>query len=230
MNVIGTVCARGGSKGVPGKNKRHLSGKPLFLHTVEHALSSPVINQGVYVSTDDQEIASVASENGAIVPTLRPAELATDNAPKLPVIEHLVSCVENSGIRVDLVVDLDPTSPLRQVDDIGAAMDCLEPNFDLVVSVTAARKNPYFNMVEADECGNYRLSKALDTETVRRQDAPNVFEINGSIYVYRREIIPSGLWAGRMNVYEMPAERSVDIDHELDFRFVEFLMAQRDKL
>lgn len=228
MRVIGTICARGGSKGVPGKNKRLLSGKPLIAHTVEQALASPVINAGVFVSTDDPEIAEIARQFGATVPVMRPAELATDSAAKLPVIEHLVCAVEASSGAVDVVVDLDPTSPLRSLADIDAAMSMLVEPFDLVVSVTPARKNPYFNMVEQLADGSFGISKALDPPPIRRQDAPDVYEINGSIYVYRRETIPHGLWAGRMMVYPMPMERSADIDAEADFQYVEYIMRARE--
>ena len=224
VNVIGTVCARGGSKGVPGKNLKLLCGKPLIVHTIEHALASECINGGVYISTDSPEISDVATAAGGRVPFLRPAHMATDGAPKVPVIQHLVEQLEAQGKRIDLVVDLDPTSPLRAVEDIEKAAACLVDPFDIVVSVTQARKNPYFNMVEQRSDGGFQLSKTLAVAPVARQTAPPVYEINGSVYVYRRHALAGGLWDSKITVYAMPAERSVDIDSEVDFRLVEMLM------
>src|SRR5687767_8270113 len=122
--VIATICARGGSKGLPGKNLRLLAGKPLIVHTIEQALGCAAI-EGVFVSTDDERIAEVSREAGAQVPYLRPAELATDEAPKLPAIEHLVAHLERAGAAVDTVVDLQPTSPLRTRADIEEALALL---------------------------------------------------------------------------------------------------------
>ena len=138
--TIATICARGGSKGLPGKNIRDFQGKPLIAHTIAHALACPQIG-GVFVSTDDPAIAEVARAAGAQVPYLRPAELANDAAPKLPVIEHLVQHLEAQGLTITCIVDLQPTSPLRDASDITCALQCL-PGADLVVSVSEAADNP----------------------------------------------------------------------------------------
>ena len=223
--IIATICARGGSKGVPGKNLRNLGGVPLVARAVAQALRCPAINAGVYVSTDDTRIAAVARDAGAMVPFLRPAELATDSAGKLPVIQHLCSAVASDGVRFDAVVDLDPTCPLRDDADIDGALSLLTPGVDVVIGCTEARKNPYFNMVERDADGYARLVKQAAINPVSRQQSPRVFEISGAVYAWHAHTLALGLWGGRAAIYEMPPERSIDIDSELDFRFVEFLLA-----
>ncbi len=226
MRTIATVCARGGSVGVPNKNIRPLLGKPLIVHTLEQALACAGVD-GVYVSTDSEAIASVARSAGARVPFMRPAELATSTAPKVPVIEHLVRGVEAATGPVDIVVDLDPTSPLREVSDIEACLRRLDGGTDVVITGYESDKNPYFNMVEERADGAAVLVKQPPREVVGRQSAPKVYAMNASIYVWRRASLPMGLWGGRAALHVMPRERSVDIDSELDFRLVELLMADK---
>lgn len=223
MTTICSICARGGSVGVPRKNIRPLMGKPLIVHTIEQALASQGIDR-VFVSTDDGEIAEVAAAAGAEVPFLRPAELATSTAAKIPVIEHLVSQVEAKGVEILRIVDLDPTSPLREVADIEAAIALLDQETDCVITGYRSDKNPYFNMVEQREDGSVGLVKTLSQGITSRQAAPKVWSMNASIYVWHRSTLQAGLWNGRTRLYEMPRERSVDIDSEIDFRLVEMLM------
>lgn len=225
MTTICSICARGGSTGVPRKNIRPLFGKPLIAHTIEHALACKLIDM-VFVSTDDDEIADVARAYGAIVPFKRPAEMATKEAAKLPVIIHLMNHVIASGVDVTRVVDLDPTSPLRHVSDIESAVALLDDDTDVVITGYEADKNPYFNMVEVKEDGNVRLVKPPPADVFSRQAAPRVFSMNGSIYAWHRNTVETGLWTGRTRLYEMPRERSVDIDSEIDFKLVELLMAE----
>lgn len=221
--TIATICARGGSKGLPQKNIKIFADKPLIVHTIEQALMTPSID-GVWVSTDDEAIADIARKAGAQVPYLRPASLATDNAPKLPVIEHLVQHIESIGLSVNRVVDLQPTSPLRTVADIQSAIMASDA-VPLLVSVRAASDNPYFNLVELDNKGLAHLSKG--NGTTRRQDSPRVCALNGSIYVWQRSALKQasteGLWSVKMGVYEMPAWRSVDIDNLEDFEYAQWL-------
>ena len=226
MRTIATVCARAGSVGVPGKNIRPLLGKPLIAYTIEQARACRGI-EAVYVSTDSEQIAAIARAAGARVPFLRPAELATSSAPKLPVIEHLVGEVEAQTGPVDIVVDLDPTSPLREVADIEACMQLLERETDVVITACESDKNPYFNMVERRADGSIGLVKPPGKPIAGRQMAPKVYAMNASIYVWRRASLRKGLWDGRAALHVMPRERSVDIDSELDFRFVELLMKER---
>lgn len=224
--VLCTICARGGSQGVPGKNIRPLLGKPLIVWTIEQALACPEIDV-VYVSTDSEAIAEVARRAGAKVPFLRPPELATSTAAKLPVIRHLVDWVEANVGGYDRVLDLDPTSPLRDIADIRACLNLLDAQTDTVITAYESDKNPYFNMVEYRADGNVGLVKPPATEVVGRQGAPRVFAMNASIYVWHRHSLSAGLWNGRVKLHVMPRERSVDIDSPLDFKLVELLMQER---
>jgi len=227
MTTICTVCARGGSQGVPGKNIRSLMGRPLIVHTLSMALKHTRIDS-VYVSTDSADIAQVAREAGAIVPFIRPADLATASAGKLPVIAHLVGFLEENGLSIDTIVDLDPTSPLRASSDIDACLDRIEAGADAVITGYEAEKNPYFNMVELDAEGVARLCKpAPGGRVLGRQAAPPVYSMNASIYAWRRAAFGPDLWAAQPHLHIMPRARSIDIDSEIDFRIVEMLLAQR---
>jgi CMP-N,N'-diacetyllegionaminic acid synthase len=228
MNTIATICARGGSTGLPGKNVRPLHGKPLIVHTIEHARQTPGIAR-VFVSTDDEAIADVARSAGAEVPFIRPAELATSTAPKLPVIRHLVTSVEAMGVIVDRVVDLDPTSPLRDRSDVQACLDLLTPDTGVVITGYLAEKNPYFNMVELDAQGHAALCKSVAGGVFARQQAPAVYSMNASVYVWWRRTLEHGIWDNAVRMHVMPRERSIDIDSLIDFELVELLMARRQK-
>jgi CMP-N-acetylneuraminic acid synthetase len=226
MTTIATICARGGSKGVPGKNIRPLLGKPLIVYTIEQARACALID-AVYVSTDSDAIAELAHAAGAIVPFRRPAALAEDTTPKLPVIEHLVKWVEVAHHPVHRIVDLDPTSPLREVSDIAACIELLDTETDVVITGYESEKNPYFNMVEMRPDGGVQLVKRPTQEIAGRQAAPKVYAMNASIYTWHRHTLEKGLWGGIARLHVMPRARSVDIDSELDFRLVEILMRDR---
>jgi CMP-N-acetylneuraminic acid synthetase len=232
MNITCVIGARGGSQGVPGKNIRPLLGKPLIAWSIEQALACPRIRR-VVVSTDSPAIAEVARAHGAEVPFMRPAELATSTAGKWEVWQHALQACDAhyAGEPVDLFVDLDCTSPLREVDDISRAIEQFErsPGVDAVFSVCEARKNPYFNMLEVDEDRRLRICKALPKPLVRRQDAPQVLEHVASVYVLSPAYLRrgTGLLSGRTQGYLMAPERSLDIDCEFDFELVEYLMRKR---
>jgi CMP-N,N'-diacetyllegionaminic acid synthase len=223
MTTIASICARGGSTGIPGKNIKLLHGKPLIAYTIEQALACPEIHR-VFVSTDDEEIAEVARNVGAEVPFLRPPELATSSAAKLPVIRHLVETVEKLGVPVTKIVDLDPTSPLRLVADISRCIEMLDNETDVVITAYPAEKNPYFNMVELKPDGNFGLVKPLEGGILARQQAPVVYAMNASVYVWHRHTLQKGLWNGRAKLHLMTRERSIDIDNPIDFKFVELLL------
>jgi CMP-N,N'-diacetyllegionaminic acid synthase len=225
MKII-TICARGGSQGVPGKNIRSLLGKPLIAWTIEQAIECPDID-GVYVSTDCEAIAEVARQYGARVPFIRPASMATNDAPKIPVIRHLAEWVHANVGNVEMIVDLDPTSPLREVSDITDCMNMLNTPTDVVITAYESDKNPYFNMVEINEDGYAKLSKPPISEVFGRQSAPKVYSMNGSVYVWHRTTIEKGLWGGCTAVHVMPRERSIDIDSSIDFKLVELLMREK---
>ena len=228
MKIVATICARGGSKGIPGKNIRPLCGKPLIVHTIEVAKKCKLINR-VIVSTDAPEIAEIAKANGAEVPFLRPRELALDTSPKIPVIKHAIEYLQSQeGYYADIVVDLDPTSPLRTEKYIESCIGMVsDGGADNVFSVTKARRNPYFNMVEIID-GRVRLVKPLPQPVVRRQDAPEVYDMNASIYVWKRETLMNNnsLFLERTKIHIMP-EWTIDIDSETDFELVEFLLKNR---
>ena len=226
--TIATICARGGSKGVPGKNIREINGKPLICWTIEQALSHPAIDE-VYVSTDCNSIADIAKSSGARVPFIRPKSLATDDAAKLPVVRHLVDWVINNDGLVDRIVDLDPTSPLRNASDISDCLKLLDQGAPAVITAYKSDKNPYFNMVEKNSDESVCLSKTLsfsDTP-VSRQQAPPVYAMNASIYCWTLESLAKGIWQDGLRLHEMPRERSIDIDDIIDFRLVELMMSDR---
>jgi len=216
---------RGGSKGVPNKNLRQLNGKPLLSYTIEQAISCNLFEH-VVVSTDSTKIAENSINYGAQAWFLRPAQLATDKAPKIPAIRHaLLESEHYYGQQFDVLVDLDATSPLRSVDDIiGAYLQFVRENADILITACPARKNPYFNMVEWVN-GRIQKVREINPPPFRRQDAPNVYDMNASIYIWKRKALLEcdTLFTERTSLYVMPEERSVDIDTELDLEFIEFI-------
>jgi CMP-N,N'-diacetyllegionaminic acid synthase len=229
MNIVCVIGARGGSEGLPGKNIRPLLGKPLIAWSIEQARACPEIAR-VAVSTDNPQIAEIARAHGADVPFVRPAELATAAAGKWAVWQHaLGACEQHYGEAVDVYVDLDCTSPLREVSDIrGAIAQYRAGHVDAVFSVCEARKNPYFNMLEVND-GCLRICKPLARPVVRRQDAPRVLEHVASIYVLSPEYIRrgAGLLSGCTQGYDIGQQKSLDIDSEFDFELIEYLMRKR---
>lgn len=225
MKILGTICARGGSKEVKNKNIRELAGKPLIAYTIE-CLKKWKKADRIVCSTDSEKIAEIARLYGAETPFLRPKELATDNAPKLNVIQHAVKfCEEKNKTKYDIIVDLDPTAPLRNQKFLEESFKkFLASGANNLYSVCKARKNPYFNMVELDENGYAHLCKK--SSVACRQEAKAVYELNASIYIYNRDFLlnTNSLHSDKTVIYEMPDVASVDIDSELDFQFVEFLL------
>jgi CMP-N,N'-diacetyllegionaminic acid synthase len=226
--VLATVCARGGSKGVKGKNVRVLHGKPLVQYTIECARQSARIDRFV-VSTDSDEIADVVRGLGYDVPYKRPAELASDTAAKIDAIRHVTEFVERTeGFFPDIVVDLDIGVPLRTAEDVDRAVDALwsDEAMDAIVTVYPAERSPYFNMVEQQPGGYYAVVRRVTPPLVRRQDAPTVYSITPAVFGWRRDRMHvTHLYEGRWGVLEMPIERSIDIDTEFEFRVIDSLMA-----
>lgn len=202
-------------------------GMPLIAHTILQAKNCAGID-AVFVSTDDEEIAKVALKYGAEVPFLRPADLATSSAPKIPVIQHLCDWIANNVGEFETIVDLDPTSPLRLKSDIEACIQLLDNETDVVITTFESEKNPYFNMVEYKDNRRIALVKEGAAGVVARQQAPKVYSMNASIYVWHRQTLTKGLWDGRVKMHVMPRERSIDIDSPLDFRIVEMLMQEQN--
>ncbi|MBI3251925.1 MAG: acylneuraminate cytidylyltransferase family protein [Candidatus Omnitrophica bacterium] len=229
MKRVCTVCARGGSKGLPNKNLRPLMGKPLIAYSLIQAKASQLFDK-IAVSSDSDEILDLAGKWGADYLVHRPKELATDEAPKLPVIRHCFSETERlSGEIFETAVDLDATSPLRHVEDIRASVRLLEEKkVSNVLTGSPARHSPYFNLVETDERGTVRLIKSWPAAIVRRQDSPVCYDMNASVYVWTRRALldKPTLFNADTLLYVMPAERSWDIDSDLDFKIVSFLMRE----
>jgi len=224
-----TILARAGSVGVPGKNVRLLGGIPLVAHSIRHASASGLF-AAVIVSTDDAAVRRIAEAEAVDLIVERPAELATATAGKVAAIVHAVQCAEEErGEPFDVVVDMDVTSPLRRIDDVRAAVDLLEadPTVANVITGTPARRSPYFNLVERLPDGSVGLVRPSDPPLLRRQDAPECFDMNASIYVWRREALDAGvpLITRGTRLYVMPEERSHDVDSEHDWAIVQHLYA-----
>lgn len=229
--VLYIIPARGGSKGIPRKNIKQLCGKPLIQYSIDVALALAEDPEHVIVSTDDEEIATVATECG--VPEQgyrRPAHLATDTAGSREMMLHAMEWARQKGIEFDVVVLLQPTSPMRTCEDVRSCLDLYGNGVDMVVSVTESSDNPYYNLFETDASGNLHISKG-DGLYTRRQDAPKVYAYNGAVYVIRPESLetmPMGAFKSRIP-YVMPTERSVDLDTPLDWSVAESIMSDIKK-
>ena len=231
MNILCTIAAREGSKGVPGKNIRNLNDKPLMLYSIEQAQKCGIFTH-IVVTTDSEEIVEMANNHGVETWFLRPRELATDQSAKYPVIKHaLLESEKYFNIKYDSIIDLDVTTPLRNTEDIQMAYrKFIDENSDMLISVTSAKKNPYYNMVEFDKHNNLKIVKELNNWPTRRQDAPRVYNINASIYIWKRDYLISNggslilMLKGKTSLYQIPEERAIDIDSEFDFRIVESLI------
>lgn len=224
--VVAFVFARGGSKGVPGKNLRLLGGVPLLGRAIETARACSRIDR-VVVSTDDEAIAACGREYGADVPFMRPAELGSDSAPEWLAWQHALKAVRAQGDPVDVLLSVPATCPLRGVGDVEACLERLlgEPDADIALTVTEPTQNPYFNMVAFDPLGRARVALESPNGIHRRQDAPPIKAITAVAYAARAEFVLTAnrMFDGSVIASEVPPERAVDIDTELDLAFAEFL-------
>ena len=228
MKILCTICARAGSKGVANKNLRPINSKPLIVYSIEQALATKLFDQ-IVVSSDSAEIRNVALANGATHAVERPFALASDTAPKLPAIRHCVESAEKEFGQFEVIIDLDATAPLRNPEDILGALELLKTtNSDNVITGTPAHRSPYFNLVETNEQGIVHLSKQPRAAVDRRQDSPECFDMNASIYVWRRHALFENetLFTKSTRLFVMPRERSIDIDSQADFDMVEWLMTK----
>lgn len=231
MSVLITICARGGSKGIPGKNVRYLAGKPLIAYSISIAKAFADTHNGtVSLSTDDEHIRMIAAEWGLPSEYQRPESLASDTAGKVDAIKELLFFEEERlATRFDYVLDLDVTSPLRTLEDLISAFGLFRANQEALTlfSVNKAGRNPYFNMVERKENGFYNLVKTGVNGPLTRQSAPAVFELNASFYFYKRaffELNTNKVITEKSVIYEMP-HTCFDLDHQIDFEFMEYLVA-----
>jgi N-acylneuraminate cytidylyltransferase/CMP-N,N'-diacetyllegionaminic acid synthase len=230
MSLLCTICARGGSKGVVGKNARDLLGKPVLAWSIEQARETGLFD-AIAFSSDSDALLDAALKAGADIGVKRPDEMATDKAPKLPAIRHcLEQAIAQTGKTPEIFVDLDVTSPLRLASDIAGAVALLrESGTRNVITGAPARRSPYFNLVEQRIDGSVGLSKSANPPITRRQDAPRCFDMNASIYVWRAApfLAQPAVFYPDTRLFEMPEERSIDIDSDLDFALVELLLRQR---
>lgn len=227
MRAFAFIFARGGSKGVPGKNIRKLLDKPLLGHALTVAGQLPEIEH-CFVSTDSLDIAKVAEDFSAtVIP--RPAELARDNSPEWLAWKHAVEWVREQEEQFDCFVSLPATAPMRIAQDVHDCMAMLDDETDAVVTITPAARNPWFNMVKSDRDGKLSILVEGAQSIVRRQDAPTAYDLTTLAYVTRPDFILShdNLWRGRVRGLVVPQERTLDIDTEFDFRLAELLMQAR---
>jgi CMP-N-acetylneuraminic acid synthetase len=228
--VVGLICARGGSKGVPRKNLRLLGGKPLIAHAIEAARGSRHI-ESVMVSTDDAEIADAARQWGADVPFIRPADLARDDSAEWLVWRHAVTTLAADPARTPMraLVAVPTTSPFRTAEDVDRCIDLfLSSDADVVFAITEANRNPYFNMVRLRQDGQVDIVIRPDRPLHRRQDAPEVYDMTTAVYAVRPRFVldRNGLFEGRARAVVIPRDRALDIDTEFDFKLAEFVLAQ----
>jgi len=226
VNAVGLIFARGGSKGLPGKNLLPFEGKPLIGLAILHAKAVSRIRR-VIVSTDCNEIAKVAKKYGGEVPFLRPTKLATDRAPEWLAWRHALDWIEKEeGQMPDAMVSVPTTSPLRTPNDIDAALDKFyKSKADAVIAVTPSDRNPWFNMVTINNSGAVKLVKPEKKILSRRQDAPQSYDITTVVYVLKPKFVKTNcsLFSGRLRAIKVPRERAIDIDTALDYKIACFL-------
>jgi len=223
-NILGLIPARGGSKGLPGKNIKPLLAKPLIAWTIEQALASKYLDR-VVVSTDDKEIAEISKKYGADVPYIRPKELAKDNAKGIDVVLHSIDWLEENDKQYDLMMLLQPTSPLRRSEDIDKVIELLFlKEAKAIVSVCEVDHHPFWaNTLPEDGCMKDFIRQEIMNEN--RQELPVFYRLNGAIYLAYCNYIKEqkGFFGEETFAYIMPQERSIDIDNNVDFELVKIL-------
>lgn len=226
MKDLVLIPARGGSKGIPGKNIKFLNGRPLIYYTLDVA-RAVALPENICVSTDSDEIISVVREYGLDVPFKRPGYLATDTASSYDVIRHAIEFYEQKAMNYDRVLLLQPTSPFRTEAHIREAFSLYQPGLDMVVSVKIARTNPYFTLFEETRDGFLIPSKPGNFS--RRQDCPAVYEYNGAIYIMNVQSLKNGPPSGFSNIkkYVMTEEDSIDLDTPLDWIIADAVLSQK---
>ena len=232
FDAVAFIFARGGSKGLPGKNIRMFAGKPLIAWAIEHAHAAQGIRR-IIVSTDSEEIAAVATHHGAEVPFIRPSHLAKDDSPEWLVWRHALDFIHSDeGSLPDAFVSIPVTAPLRKPIDIERCLERFSKgDTDVVITVTDAHRNPYFNMVTMQSSGSVGLVIPPTSGVSRRQDAPKVFDMATVAYVANPEFVMTheSVFAGRVKSVHVPLERSIDIDTLLDFKYAEFIFDENRK-
>ena len=230
MPTYACIFARSGSKGIVNKNIQQFSGKPLISWTIELALKVKQINE-VFVSTDSEEIAEIARMAGATIPFIRPSELATDTSPEWHSWQHLIKFLaDKDGKLPEVFLSLPATSPLRSTIDVENCLNEFNKGrADFVVGITPSERNPYFNMVKKGEDNQVDLVIQQGDKYSRRQDTPEVFDLTTVCYVGKPSTIltKNSIFEGKVVGVEIPRERAIDIDTELDFQIAEFLFKSK---
>ena len=221
---------RGGSQGTKNKHTRLINGKPLMYFTIKQAIRSKIFDH-VMVSTDSKKILKIAKSYGADGWFLRPKKLALMTSPKVPVIKHaLLQAEKFYNKKFEIIIELDATSPLRKIEDIlNAYKFFVKKKANILFTGCKSKKNPYFNMIEIKN-NKVQIVKKLKKNIYRRQDAPKTYDCNASIYIWKRKSLINfkSFYTNKTVFYEMPESRSIDIDSELDFKLVEFLLKKKN--
>ena len=223
MSTLIVIPARAGSKGIPGKNVKFLAEKPLVSYTLEYALKIMQKSDFICVTTDDSKVIEIAQSYGSQVGIIRrPNNLSTDEIGMTDVVLHAVVESEKNGCDFDKILLLQPTSPFRIIEDYINLSELLVDNIDMVVSVKKSKLNPYYTLFEENESG--LLSKSKEGDFACRQDCPDVFEYNGSMYLIKKSSFLIYGLHGKSKVKKMlmPEERSIDIDDPIDWIIAEF--------
>ena len=230
IDAVAFIFARAGSKGLPGKNIRHLEGKPLIAWAIEQARAVKSIRR-IIVSTDSEEIASIAREYGAEVPFMRPEELAQDNSPEWKSWRHALHYLQkNEGELPHAMVSIPATAPLRLSLDIENCLNMFSKgDCDAVITMTEGHRSPWYNMVKIEGDGSIGLLMPPNEELFRRQDTPSIYDVTTVAYVLDPAFVltKTSLFQGRVKAVKIPVERAIDIDTMFAFDIAEFLMKRR---
>ena len=230
-SILCTICMRSGSRGVKNKNIKLINGRPLMYYTIKQAIKSKIFDN-IVVSTDSKKILKIAKSYGAEGWFLRPKKLSLATSHKDPAVRHALFQAEKFyNKKFETIIDLDVTSPLRKIEDILNAYNFfIKQKGNILLTGCKSKKNPYFNIIEIIN-NKVQVVKKLKKNIYRRQDAPITYDCNGSIYIYKRKsLINFKSYFTRKTVfYKMPENRSIDIDSELDFKLVEFLLKKNGK-
>ena len=228
MRILITICARGGSKGIPGKNIKLLNGKPLIAYTIQTAQKfGQLYDADIALSTDDEQIKNVAADYGLLTSYSRPVELASDIAGKVETLADLLIFQEKSQNKLyDYILDMDVTSPLRTVEDLDEAFSMIRNDEEAlnIFSVNNANRNPYFNMVEQQDNGSYGLVKS--GKFLTRQSAPLVYDLNASFYFFKKTFFEENniTTINKFSLIYLMPHICFDLDHPIDFEFMEYLI------
>lgn len=229
MKTLYLIPARAGSKGLPGKNTKLLGAKPLVQYSIEFALQNLREGDELCITTDDEDVITIANKMEVSIPFRRPEEFATDTASSYDVIKHALEFYENLGICFDVILLLQPTSPFRTQEDFHQLIESYDKDTDMVVSVKNSKENPYFTLFEENSDGY--LKKSKESNFQRRQDCPPVYAYNGSMYLINTKSFKTSSLGEFKKIKKiiMPDERSIDIDTFADWNLAEFYLKNKIK-